>query len=71
MADQRFSGLQRNSEVTNTQKTKENRLKMGFPRANQREMSRDSSVDSYTSEQNRDSAYMSFNQGILLKIFHV
>ena len=54
MAVQRSSGLQRNSEVTNPQKTKENRLKMVFSRANQREMSRDSSVDSYTSEQYRD-----------------
>ena len=71
MPDQRFSGLQRKSEVTISQKTKENRLKMGFSRANQKEMSRDSSVDSFTSKQNRDSAYMSSIQGVLLKIFHV
>ena len=55
MADHRSGGLQRNSEVVNPKKTKENLLKIGFSRANQREISRDSSVDSYTSEQNRDS----------------
>ena len=57
MADQRSRGLQSNSEVINPQKTKGNRLKMGFSRVNQREMSRDSSVDSYTGEQNRDSGF--------------
>ena len=50
LAYQRSSELQRNSEVTNSQKTKENRLKIGFSRSNQREMSRDSLVDSYTSD---------------------
>ena len=54
MVDIRSRGLQRNSEVANPQKTKENRLKMGLSRRNQREMSRDSSEESYTSEQNRD-----------------
>ena len=54
IVDHRSSGLQRNSEVVNSQKTKENCLKMGLSRVCQREMSRDSSVVSYTSEQNRD-----------------
>ena len=57
MVDHRSSGLQRNSEVVNPQKTKENRSKMGLSRVNQREMSRASSVDSYTSEQNRDTKH--------------
>ena len=57
LADQRSSGLLRNSEVTNPQKTKKSRLKMGFSLAHQREMSRDCSVDSYTNERNRDTCY--------------
>ena len=54
MAGHRSGGLQRNSEVVNPKKTMENILKMGFSRANQKEISRDSSVDSYTNEQNCD-----------------
>ena len=54
MEDHKSSVLHRNSEVINPQKTKGNCIKMGFPSSNQRETSSDSSVDSYTSEQNRD-----------------
>ena len=54
MEDRRSSGLQRNSEAENAQKTWENRAKRCFTQENSRQMSRDSSVDSYTSEQNRD-----------------
>ena len=54
MGDHRSIGLQRNSEVINSQKTWENRPKRCFTQQNSRQMSRESSVDSYTSEQNRD-----------------
>ena len=54
MENQKSSGLHRNSEAENTQKTWENRPKMCFMQENCRQMSRQSSVDSYSSEQNRD-----------------
>ena len=54
MEDRRSSGLQRNSEVENSQKTWENRPRKCFMQENKRQMSRQSSVDSYSCEQNRD-----------------
>ena len=54
MEDQRSSGLQRNPEAQNTQKTWENCPERRFMQENSRQMSRHSSVDSYSSEQNRD-----------------
>ena len=53
--DQRSSGRQRNPEVESSQKTWENRPKTCFTQENSRLRSRESSVDSYTEEQNRDS----------------
>ena len=50
----RSSGLQRNSEVENIQKTWENCPRRCFSRENHRQMSRESSVNSYTGDQNRD-----------------
>ena len=56
--DRRSSGLQRNPEpAVNCQKAWENYPKSGFTGENQRQVSRQSSVDSYTSEQNRDISY--------------
>ena len=52
--DQRSSGRQRNPEVESSQKTWENRPKTCFTQENSRLRSRESSVDSYTDEQNRD-----------------
>ena len=52
--DQSSSGLHRNLKVENGQKTRENRPKTWFSRENNEQMSRQSSVDSYTSEQYRD-----------------
>ena len=52
--DRRSSGLQRNPEAENAQKTWETRPRKCFMQENSRQMSRQSSVDSYTSEQNRD-----------------
>ena len=54
MKDQRSSGPQRNPEVVNMLKTKENRPRMCFTQENSRQRSRESSIESYTSEQNRD-----------------
>ena len=54
MADRRSSGLQRNSELENAQKSCDNRPRKYFRQGNSRQMSRQSSVDSYSSEQNRD-----------------
>ena len=51
---QRSSGLQRNAEVENSQKTKENRHKTCFTQENSRLRSRESSTDSNNSEQIRD-----------------
>ena len=51
---QRSSGPQRNPEVLNMLKTKKNRPKMYFTQENSRQRSRESSTESYTSEQNRD-----------------
>ena len=48
MGDHWSSGLQRNSEVINPQKTKGNLIKMRFSCSNLLKTSRDSSVDSYT-----------------------
>ena len=56
MEGQRSSGPQRNPEVVNMLKTKENRPRMCFTQENSRQRSRESSIDSYTSEQNRDTA---------------
>ena len=55
ITDQRSSGLQRNAEVGNSQKTKENRHKTCFTQENSRLRSRESSTDSNNSEQIRDS----------------
>ena len=52
--DRRSSGLQRNSEVENAQKSWENRPKRYFIQEKNRQMSRQSSLDSDTGEQNRD-----------------
>ena len=57
--DQRSSGRQRNPEVGNSQKTWENRPKTCFTQENSRLRSRESSVDSVSSEQNRDSREVS------------
>ena len=54
MEVQRSSGPQRNPEVVNMLKTKENRPRMYFTQENSRQRSRESSIESYTSEQNRD-----------------
>ena len=54
ITDRRSSGLQRNAEVGNTQKLWENRPKTCFTQENSRLRSRESSTDSYNSEQNRD-----------------
>ena len=54
ITDQRSSGLQRNAEVGNSQKTKENRPKTCFTQENSRLRSRESSTDSNNSEQNCD-----------------
>ena len=54
ITDQRSSGLQRNAEVGNSQKTKENRHKTCFIQENSRLRSRESSIDSINSEQNHD-----------------
>ena len=56
--DQRSSGRQRNPEVGNSQKSWENRPKTCFTRENSRLRSRESSVDSYTDEQNRDTKHL-------------
>ena len=55
MKGHRSSGLQRNSEVINAQRTWESCPKRCFTQENGKQMSRDSSVDSYTGDQNRDS----------------
>ena len=62
MADRRSSGLQRNSEVEDTQKTWENRPRKCFTQENSRQMSRQSSIDSYSSEQNCDTGTQNSNQ---------
>ena len=54
ITDQRSSELQRNAEVGNSQKTKENRHKTCFTQENSRLRSRESSTDSYNNEQNHD-----------------
>ena len=53
--DRRYSRLHRSPEVSNPQKTWEIGPKTSFTGRYQRQMSREISVDSYTSEQNRDS----------------
>ena len=52
--DRRSSGLQRNAEVGNAQKSWENRPRTCFTQEYTRLRSRESSTDSYNSEQNRD-----------------
>ena len=54
MGDRRSSGLQRNPEVGNAQKTRKNRPKTCFTQENSGQRSRESSVDSYIGERNRD-----------------
>ena len=54
VVDRGSDGPQRNPEVVNMLKTKENRLKMCFTQENSRQRSRESSTESYASEQNRD-----------------
>ena len=55
MGDRRSSGLQRNPEVDNAQQAWENRPKRCFIQENSRLTSRQSSIDSDSSEQNHDS----------------
>ena len=55
VAVRRSSGLQRNPEDENTQKTWEIRPKTCFTQEHCRRMSKESSVDFYIGEQNRDS----------------
>ena len=57
--DRRSSGLQWNSKVENSQKTREIRPKTCFMHENIRQMSRQSSEDSFVSEQNRDTCIIS------------
>ena len=52
--DRRSSVLKRNPEAEKAQKTWENCPKKCFMQKNSRQMSRETSVDSFTSEQNRD-----------------
>ena len=52
--DRRSSGLQRNTEVGNSQKTWENHSRTCFTQENNRLRSRESSIESNNSEQNRD-----------------
>ena len=52
--DRSSSGFQRNPGSSNAQKTRENHPKSGFAREKQQQVSRQCSVDSYTSEQSRD-----------------
>ena len=54
LGDQRSSGLQRNSDVGKAQKSWENFPRKCFIQENSRQMSRQSSVESYSSEQNHD-----------------
>ena len=56
--DRKPSGLQRNPEQENSQKTWENRPKKCFTQENSRQMCEESSVDSCTSEQNRDTTIL-------------
>ena len=51
--DRMSSGLQRSPGAANSQRTWENHPKAGSTRENQRQVSRQISVDSYTGEQNR------------------
>ena len=69
--DQRSSGLQRNPEAENTQKTWENRPKRCFLQQNGRQMPRQSSVDFYNSEQNRDTNFNSRSNSKCKKIKNV
>ena len=68
--DQRSSGLQRNSEARNSQKTWENRPKNNFTQENRRQRSRERSVDSYISEQNRNTHTKLKASSIPLKIIN-
>ena len=52
--DRKSSGLQRNAEVGNSQKSWENRPRACFTQENSRLRSRESSTDSNNCEQNRD-----------------
>ena len=52
--DRESSGRQRNPEVGNSLNTWEHRPRTRFTRENSRQRSRESSINSYTSEQNRD-----------------
>ena len=54
MKDRRSSGLQRNAEVGNSQKTWENCSRTCFTQENNRLRSRESSIESDNGEQNRD-----------------
>ena len=54
LGDRRSSGLQLNSEAENAQKTWGNRPRKCFMQETSRHMSRQSSEDSISSEQNRD-----------------
>ena len=54
VSDRKSSGLQRSPGAVNPHKTWENHFKMGFTRKTKRQVVRQSSVGSYTSEQNCD-----------------
>ena len=54
MADRRSSGLQRNPEIESAQKTWENHPKACFMHEDHKQISRQSSVDSYCDEKHRD-----------------
>ena len=54
MGDRKSSGLQRNSEAENAQESWENHPRKCFIQEKSRLTSRQSSVDSDTSQQNRD-----------------
>ena len=64
--DQRSSGLQRNAEVGNSQKTWENRPKTCLMHENSRQLSRQSSENSNYSEQNRDTNYARLSNFLLM-----
>ena len=66
--DRGFSGLQWNPELENTQKVWKNCPKTCSTQENHRQVSRESSVDSYTSIQNRDS-FVVLRHGSLCVIF--
>ena len=69
MKDRRSSGLQRNTEVGNSQKTWENRSRSCFTQENSRLRSRESSIESNNSEQNRDRMFKKSKKVQLFEFF--